>query len=791
MRVLPLSYDPTEQNLGTRDTRSKWCNRLNLSAGCLHIMNTRHRLPLPGLTVLLMLIGVIGAIAPAMVSEAVELPPAGSPIFIQTNGPEAPINLGDWYSSRHNGIGGAYHYVAINVPCRWPADLPFHIDLYSPEVNSFPAVPPIDEITSHPLSKTVFELYSPDTPLVLPNQPGPGAAGSLTQQQFAPITDRPDQWMRFYTLTPPVRCGSYVLRIETTGDEQNGWRLRFGSDDDNDPQTTPPPSYDNPDRHPGTGDEPTLGISQVTYQHNQPGETRCMILYQFVHPGATSAAFHNFDMDNNVRVRYYPSGVTFDPQGLATPGSIAGTVSGYTVWNGGTQTDRGSGDLIQQPQAGWWRIVTCVRDDNQFNQEGQHGIPTYRDPFPEPDVIVAKDDGRELVYPGEILTYTIRIENRSLQTRAVPGAAFDLVLTDTLPTGMTYRTCAWSTPGLNGTCYAQGQDVVFRLADPLVAGAVAIAELSTLIDANAQGHLTNTVRVDYSDIIGNGYPPATSSDTDRVPQAMPALDAFKTATLVQDRNGDGIAGAGDTVAYTITVANDGAAPAFGLQVDDTPDPHTSMVAGSLQVDPPSATILAGDAPTDTSVAVLFDRIDPHTTVRVSFQVLIADSLPPNLRSIANQALISSRTGQTIPSDDPATPVPDDPTIVPLAPPPAEGPPTAISLSEFRAEVIAHRAVLVWITGSEIDTQGFWIERSPDADRATARRLNPNLIPARGSTATETSYVWSDPEPLVGVGNYYWLIEHDRFGQTSVYGPLYVGNLSLNRADRLFLPLVLR
>ena len=62
-------------------------------------------------------------------SFAVEVPPSGDAFYMQTNGPEGGLNLGDWYTSDDTGTGNSYHYVTLEVPCGWPASEPIHIDL--------------------------------------------------------------------------------------------------------------------------------------------------------------------------------------------------------------------------------------------------------------------------------------------------------------------------------------------------------------------------------------------------------------------------------------------------------------------------------------------------------------------------------------------------------------------------------------------------------------------------------------------------------------------------------------
>src|SRR5215204_2120962 len=97
----------------------------------LMAMNTLRRLRV-GLSLLLAL-GLVASLS--LSTQAVEVPPAGSTVYIQTNGPDAWIGDGDWYSSNVNGSVPGYHYFKLNVPCGWPSNLPIYIDLFSPGLN--------------------------------------------------------------------------------------------------------------------------------------------------------------------------------------------------------------------------------------------------------------------------------------------------------------------------------------------------------------------------------------------------------------------------------------------------------------------------------------------------------------------------------------------------------------------------------------------------------------------------------------------------------------------------------
>ena len=140
----------------------------------------------------------------------------------------------------------------------------------------------------------------------------------------------PEAWTRYFTLPAPVACGNYLLRAEVLpagadplnagaeGNDQNGWKLRVGRDDDAVPTNTPPANTDDYDGVDGTNDELSIGFVQTTFQHNQSG-TSCQTMYESVPPNLASIRFHNFDFDGAStanRVRYYSPSETVDPDAL-------------------------------------------------------------------------------------------------------------------------------------------------------------------------------------------------------------------------------------------------------------------------------------------------------------------------------------------------------------------------------------------------------------------------------------------------------------------------------------------
>jgi uncharacterized repeat protein (TIGR01451 family) len=582
---------------------------------------------------------------------AVEVPPIGSLIYLQTNGPTDDISDGDWYGSNMNGAVPGYHYFSVTVPCGWPSNLTIYFDLQSPEMNTNPDAQLYDELYTT-YEQTEFEIYPPSVTIrpgpTTPNVPAPGTGIPGSRITYAPAnvpvttggisTIGPAEgWVRYHSLPAPVTCGQYLLRSQASGDNQNGWRLRVGSDNDGDPNNAPPPNYDNPDGLPGTGDELALGVLQGAYQHDQTTvATQCLDLYEFVAPGAATVTFHNFDMDLSLdpsrnNVTYY------DPSGTAH----TGTTSDQNVWNNGTQTSRGAGDVISNPQPGWWRIHSCTGEHNEFIQEGQFSIPAYYTQPPYPVMTLTKDDGRTVVGPGDVLTYTINFANTSNATNH-PGAAVNVVLTDNLPPNTTYVSCGFNAP-TSGTCAQAAGVVTWNVSGIVAAGAGGSVRLTLQVNANATGTVVNNVTVNYGDPLGNIYPPVPASDTDTIQQVAPT----PTATPTQP--------AGPTATPTVTVT-----PGGPTATPTSPaPPPTATPTNVAPPPPPTATPRPGKTPPP-----------PRPTPR-----------PPT----------ATPTGTTTPTPPPApappTNTPEPPTATPTAtvePPtatPTTAPPTPTNTPE--------------------------------------------------------------------------------------------------------------
>jgi uncharacterized repeat protein (TIGR01451 family) len=133
----------------------------------------------------------------------------------------------------------------------------------------------------------------------------------------------------------------------------------------------------------------------------------------------------------------------------------------------------------------------------------------------------------------------------------------------------------------------------------------------------------------------------------------------KTDALWVDVDGDGLVNVGDTILYTITITNpldDGGATAVGVVFNDTPDPNTDLVVGSVTTS--QGVVISGNTGGDTFVSVNVGDILDGDSVTITFEVVVTTETP----EVCNQGFVDGAP----PSDDPDTVDPDDPTCTRVA-----------------------------------------------------------------------------------------------------------------------------
>ncbi|MCB0190548.1 MAG: DUF11 domain-containing protein [Anaerolineae bacterium] len=574
---------------------------------------------------------------------AIELPNSGSAAFLQTTGPNAGLNIGDFYTN----VGGenSSHRLEIHVPCSWPGDQSITFALFDPESSN-------GTFNGPPFTVDEARGADDDTTFILTAADG-AVVGPMV---FAPTDGSDGLWVELATITPNdggFGCGIYVLETTTSDDDDNGWRLSVNHDPDCDPVgscsgisaanstlLSNGNEDDNPDGFPGTGDELEIGLVKSSFQHVD--SDTCQDFYFFV-GSASPLTLNNFDMDNAGSITY------FLPNGT----EVAGDVSGATEWNGpnGTDTER-DGDVfdIDETLVGWWRAEVCIPDDNQYIFEAQEDEPVYFVQPGTPVMEISKDDGKTIVLPGEAITHTIVFTNVSDAT-PTPGTATNVTLVDNLPDGVTFQSCdiaALNSSYPGSTCNETAPGIVtVTLGDNVLPGGGGFFNIVVTVDNDASDTLTNTVTLDFQDTLGNQFAPVEASDETVIP---PDLTLEKT-------DGGVSTAPGGTVVYTLSYANVSNTGATGVTITDTIPANTTFNATAST---------PGWSCGATSCTFAIGNVDGNTGGTVDFAVDVDDPIPAGVTAINNSASIAD-DGSKGPDPTPANNVAADNTPLSLAP----------------------------------------------------------------------------------------------------------------------------
>ena len=111
---------------------------------------------------------------------------------------------------------------------------------------------------------------------------------------------------------------------------------------------------------------------------------------------------------------------------------------------------------------------------------------------------------------------------------------------------------------------------------------------------------------------------------------------------------------------------------------------------------------------------------------------------------------------------------------------------SVTLTSFAAEPDGNTVYVSWETAAEIDTAGFYVDRSL---RATDSYTHVSgFVPSEGNSLTGAFYDFTDQNVQAGVIYYYKLEVVNTDNSVNFYGPVSA-TLQLN--SKLYLPAVLR
>jgi uncharacterized repeat protein (TIGR01451 family) len=425
-----------------------------------------------------------------------------------------------------------------------------------------------------------------------------------------------------------------------------------------------------------------------------------------------------------------PAGVTFvSASPTATPNA-----GGVLTWNVGTLANGQSrtytvvvtvnpslpaGSLINRAAG-----QTTAPDRDPTNNQDDATTPVV---VPQPDLRVTKTDGVTTAQPGDVLTYTLTVENVGRAT------ARGVVLTEQPPAGATVISTDWTAQTDGRYTYALG-----TLAVGAQRSATFVIQLPNPFDAAT---IRNVVQVGDDGSTGPDPTPGDNTDEDE--------DLVQSGSIGDriwfDANQDGIQDAGEIGMEGVLV--------------QLRDPHTLAVLATQITGPDGAYRFSGLRMGDYVVQVAPTALQsgPYAGYRITTDPLPATTLTPAQPSDMRLDIGLYAA---------------DSTAVTLA-----------SLAAQRAD--DGRVTVRWQTVSESQNAGFRLMRATTPDLAQAARIA--YVSSQGSQGGR--YTVSDPDaPAEAV---YWLVAVEFGGREAVYGPFVPLAPTIQAHHTLYLPLTRR
>ncbi|MBN1955289.1 MAG: DUF11 domain-containing protein, partial [Anaerolineae bacterium] len=225
------------------------------------------------------------------------------------------------------------------------------------------------------------------------------------------------------------------------------------------------------------------------------------------------------------------------------------------------------------------------------------------------DLLVGKSDDPDPALASAPLTYTLSLFNNG------PGEATAVVLTDTLPAGMTYLGYS----ATQGVCAGNGGLVTCTL-DLLAVGTGATISITVDTDPDLRGLYTNTAVI-------------AASETDYVPESNLTVEGttlYGEADLSVAKNDEpDPVMAGAPLTYTVVVGNGGPSTAFGVALTDTLP--AGIAFGGAVPSQGSCAELAG------TVRCNLGAIDPAAAATV----LITGTVEPMVRGVLTNTVMAT------------------------------------------------------------------------------------------------------------------------------------------------------
>ena len=258
------------------------------------------------------------------------------------------------------------------------------------------------------------------------------------------------------------------------------------------------------------------------------------------------------------------------------------------------------------------------------------------------------------VVPGDVLRYTITVDNQGTQD------ATTVVVTDVVSTSLTAVT------PLDGGVYdAASRTITWTVATAPAKGKVAVrfdAQVILPLDSGTQiANQGSIVSAEITTPVLTDDPATPATDDPTVVTVTSTPDFGTSQKSVLDVNG-GLVEPGDTLTYTLTVVNSGTSLADNVVVTDLLDQSIDFVSAGQGGSYNAATrTLTWNGSTTPALAQL--GLGQAAAVTLTFSAKVASPLN-NGTQICNQGQLGSdEVAVPVPTDNPQTPAPGDPTCV--------------------------------------------------------------------------------------------------------------------------------
>jgi uncharacterized repeat protein (TIGR01451 family) len=262
------------------------------------------------------------------------------------------------------------------------------------------------------------------------------------------------------------------------------------------------------------------------------------------------------------------------------------------------------------------------------------------------DVSLSIADDHDPANPNQDLVYTYTVTNSG------PSSSGPVTFQTTVPTDTTFVSFdltgapGWlADPGNPASGAAAGSPVAAMVTD-MAPGATALIKMTVHISASININTTITNNANITN--GIDITPANNSDTETTQVVSPNPD------IVVTKNGPATVVAGNTITYTITIANNGFVSANSVVLTDTIPTNTSYVSFTQLSGPDNFVIPNGQPVNGAARATIASLPNGHTD---TFRLVVRVN-PGDTAAITNSAVGSIANNQTDlnPGDNTSQPV---------------------------------------------------------------------------------------------------------------------------------------